>query len=124
MISFQAARFVDDPLEHALHELRIDGPRCLFSEPSQHLAFTLRIVDREPGTALDLSDLLHELGALPEQAKDLGIDAVDAFAELREVGGRGHVRAEPSKTATFRRVPFTPRAPRVRTHPLRQGQIL
>src|SRR5262249_10586364 len=82
----QPSALVDDPLEHALHAPRVQGPGVLARDPLEDPGLALRGVDGQPQRALHLPDLHRPGGAGVDEAEELLVDHVDALAQAVDLG--------------------------------------
>src|SRR5262249_19850833 len=74
----------DDAAEDADETLGIQRAGVLVADPLQDLMFAPAVVDRQAGRFLDEGQLASHLGALVQQAQELGIEEVNFLASLVE----------------------------------------
>src|SRR5690606_41569054 len=88
----QAGRhdFAEQPYQHLVTERTV----VAIDHPSQYLRLTFGpvVIDRRGQLALGATDLAGELRALGDQLLDAAIDAIDALAQVGEIGA-GPVRS-------------------------------
>src|SRR5258708_38441862 len=74
----QAARFVDDTLEHPLHRHGIEGPGIVAHHALQDPGLALRRVHGQPQAPLDAADLDRTGGPAVEPSPQLALNEIHA----------------------------------------------
>jgi hypothetical protein len=80
----ESARFTNDAGENARDTLFIERAGILFHHASQHLAFPIAVICRQPRRNLDRGNFTGDGGTLVEQAKQLDIKRVNLASPVVE----------------------------------------